>query len=414
MTSALRTYNQAKDLKAVQRIWHEIGWIDPAEPNHQKGVAELFKSGHAEVATIDGNAECAVHWVPGTLRYLNATLPLGAVNAVTTSHIARKQGFARQLTARALAAQAKAGMAVSALGIFDQGFYDQLGYGTGPYVNEAQFDAATLRLPSAQHRPPKRLSVKDAAAMHKAMTARKQAHGGICLTPPETIQAEALYQKKPFGLGYFDGPSDELTHFIWGEMQGEEHGPYRITARAYQSSEQLLELLALMKSLSDQVSSFILQEFGDFQFQDLLAAPFRTARNLEGGDHAQRLTAYAAWQLRILDLPACLAACRTPAPLTFNLTLTDPLSQLLAAADGWQGLAGNYTVTLGPKSSVKPGHTKSLPLLQASVGAFSRMWLGVRPASHLAVSDDLQASEELLQQLDQTLRLPVPEFGWEF
>ena len=55
-----------------------------------------------------------------------------------------------------------------------------------------------------------------------------------------------------------------------------------------------------------------------------------------------------------------------------------------------------------------------MPTLTASVGAFTRLWLGVRPATGLAVTDDLDGLPELLSALDEILRLPVPNIGWEF
>ena len=38
-----------------------------------------------------------------------------------------------------------------------------------------------------------------------------------------------------------------------------------------------------------------------------------------------------------------------------------------------RGISGNYIVTLGPRSHAENGHDSSLPVLEASVGAFSRM-----------------------------------------
>jgi hypothetical protein len=48
------------------------------------------------------------------------------------------------------------------------------------------------------------------------------------------------------------------------------------------------------------------------------------------------------------------------------------------------------------------------------VGAFTRLWLGVRPASGLAITDDLCAPPALLDQLDRVLRLPEPKPDWDF
>ncbi|MBN1461555.1 MAG: hypothetical protein JXA57_18655, partial [Armatimonadetes bacterium] len=80
----------------------------------------------------------------------------------------------------------------------------------------------------------------------------------------------------------------------------------------------------------------------------------------------------------------------------------------------WRGVAGRYLVTLGPSSGAELGENASLPTLRASVNAFTRMWLGVRPATGLAVTDDLSGPPELLDHLDSVLRLPEPKPDWDF
>ncbi len=407
-----RPLNHDKDIKAVQRIWIECGWIDDDEDERQV-VSDFFAAGETEVGTVDGEAECAVHWSEGVLQYLDETLPLGAVTAVTTSHVARKLGFAKQLTARSLARQAAAGNLVSALGMFDQGFYDKVGYGTGPYETIVQFDPSTLDI-DAHFRPPKRLTTKDYAAMHAAMCSRQKFHGAVDLTDPTRVDCELRWTEKPFGLGYYDGPGGTLSHFIWGSRKG-EHGPYEISCRAYQHKDQLMELLALIKSLGDQVSSITTLEFGEFQLQDLIKQPFRHRRATKGGQHPQLLEAFAYWQLRILDLEGCLAHTHIPGPgIRFNLSVTDPVTELLAGDANWQGVTGDYVVSLGEESSATPGQDQGLPELRASINAFSRLWLGVRPASNLAISDNLSGDAALIRKLDRVLSLPRPHFGWDF
>ena len=101
-------------------------------------------------------------------------------------------------------------------------------------------------------------------------------------------------------------------------------------------------------------------------------------------------------------------------PVSFNLELTDPVTEILTGETSWTGLTGNYVVTLGEDSSAAAGTDPKLPTLNASINAFTRMWYGVRSASSLAVTDDLSGDEGLLTQLDLVLRLPRPHFGWDF
>ena len=82
--------------------------------------------------------------------------------------------------------------------------------------------------------------------------------------------------------------------------------------------------------------------------------------------------------------------------------------------DGWQGAGGEYVVRLGASSHAEPGADPGLPVLSAGVGVFTRLWLGVRPAVSLAVTDDLGGPPELLAAIDDALDLPVPQFNWNF
>jgi predicted acetyltransferase len=406
-----RPFEEARDLQAVQRIWREVGWID--SDAHAESLKGFLSVGHSLVAAIDGEAECLVHCTPGTMRYQSEKLELAAVTAVTTSRIARKQGFAGRLTAEALARDAKNGFEVSALGMFEQGFYDKVGFGTGSYEQWIVFDPASLTV-ERSFRVPERLTKDDWQDVHTALLQRKPGHGGCCLAPPEIVKAEMEWTENGFGLGYRDGPSTALTHFIWCSSKG-NHGPYTIRASAHQTGDQLLELLALVKSLGDQVSSIGMLEIGDVQLQDLLEQPMRHRRTTAKSEHENLSHSLAYWQLRILDLEACLAKTHLDTPrLRFNLKLSDPLENFLDAGSNWHGIAGDYVVTLGAESSATRGTEKNLETLEASVNAFSRLWFGIRPASSLAITDDLRGAQSLLDELDQTLRLPKAHLGWDF
>lgn len=408
-----RDYNSRTDVQAVRRIWLECGWIEDLE-TEGTFVSQFFEAAEdALVATIDDEAECAVHSTNGTLNYQGEELSLGAVTGVTTSRVARKLGFARELTARMLARQVAAGHVVSALGMFEQGFYDKLGFGTGCYEQWLKFDPVTLNVDSA-FRPPKRITPRDFEAVYYAMTHRKADHGTVTICSKQFIKADLNLSENGFGLGYHDGPGGTLSHFIWGSVKG-EHGPFEISYRAYQNPEQLMELLALVKSLGDQINLVETLEFGDIQVQDLLKQPFRTRRATENARFANQSESMAYWQARILDLPACLEKTHLAGPaLKFNLQLTDPVTDSLPADHHWRGIGGDYIVQLGETSFAEPGQDPTLPTLASSVNAFTRAWLGVRPASQLAVTTDLNASPDLLAKLDKTLNVPRPHLGWDF
>ena len=412
MALTVLDYEHARDWEAVKRIHREVGWLD--DENDAKDFEHLVRRLDGVVVPLDGEAECAVFTAPGAMRHLETDVDMTAVVGLMTSRVARKLGAAKQLTAHALAKAADAGSEMAALCIFDQGFYNRLGFGNGSYQNRIRFDPATLTV-DVPFRPPKRIGREQWRDVHAAMYARLRGHGGCVLHLPEIACCDVPANRaKTIGLGYYDGPGGTLSHFFMGETVG-EHGPYDIYFYAYQTPAQLFELLALIKSLGDQVSLFSMEEPPEIQFQDLLARPFRTGANTRGSKFANSHDTRAYWQVRMLDVAKCLQKTRLDAePVTFNLALDDPIEAYLDGANSWRGCAGDYVVTLGKQSGAEPGRSANLPVLTASVGAFTRLWLGVRNASSLTLTDDLRGDEALLGALDRALRLPQPHIGWDF
>jgi predicted acetyltransferase len=410
--TTFRAYDSEQDRDAAIRIWREVGWIE--DDKKKREAFDLFVEGcRALVADVDGAAECLVLSMPGSLRYLEASLPFSAVVGVTTSRVVRKQGFAGRLTAQLIAEDVADGALVAGLGIFEQGFYDRLGFGSGGYEHWLAFDPAQLKV-KRQHRIPQRLTLEDWQAVHVSRHARRQGHGAVNLDPQVVTQGEMMWTKNGFGLGYFDGPNGELTHHLWLRDSGNEHGPYTLLWLSYQTGDQFLELMALLKSLGDQVRMVWMREPPHIQMQDFLKQPFRFRQLTEKSKYENRMSATAYWQMRICDLPKCLAKTHVSGDvIRFNLTLSDPIEDFLGADAPWRGVAGSYVVTLGPESQAVRGDDPALPTLKASVNAFTRLWLGVRPATGLAVTDTLSGPPDLLKRLDN-LRLPTPMPDWDF
>ncbi len=406
-----RPYEPDKDREAAYRIWRETGWLQKGKEE----VMDLFVgSGRAWVAEMEGAAECLVTTVPGTIRYLQEELPFACVTGVTTSRVARKRGLARRLTARAIAEEAADGAFVVGLGMFEQGYYDQLGFGSGSYERWFAFDPAQL-IVSIQARTPRRITADDWEKVHAARLRRVRGHGGCNLSPPTFTRAEMLWSENGFGLGYYDDSGERITHHLWFEAKEVTRGPYQVAWMSYQTPEQFLELMALIKNLEDQVRLVRMREPQGIQLQDLLAYPLTQRLVREKSKFEVGVQAMAYWQMRICDLAGCLAHTHLPGePVRFNLKLTDPIENFLDSSATWRGVAGEYVVTLGPSSGVEQGVDPQLPTLTASVGAFTRMWLGVRPATGLAVTDQLAGPRELLVRLDRLLRLPEPVPDWEF
>ncbi|MHC4319941.1 MAG: GNAT family N-acetyltransferase [Planctomycetota bacterium] len=409
-----RAYDPDKDKEAVHRIWHETGWL---ETGHERQMDLFVEAGRSWVAEVNGAAECLVINAPGTVRHLEADLPMSCVAAVTTSRVARKQGFAARLTAKAIAADAADGALVSALGMFEQGFYNRLGFGTGCYEHLVWFNPAALRVGGRERpRVPRRITTDDWEMVHANRLRRFRGHGACNLEPADTTRSEMLVHKNGFGLGYTDGPDGELTHHLWASArEGVEFGPYRVEWLAWQTPQQFHELMGLVKNLGDQVALIRIREPAGVQLQDLLDKPFARSTVSEGSKFESRAKAIAYWQMRICDLPGCLAQTSlVSGDARFNLRLADPIEGFLAEGAPWRGVGGDYVVTLGGACGAERGTDAGLPTLTATVNAFTRLWLGVRAASGLRLTDDLDGPPALLEQLDHVLRLPEPHPDWDF
>lgn len=401
-------------LDAIFRIWQEVGWISWTAPGLRDSFSHFLRDSTGYVGEIENRPESCVTTCPGKIRYLSQDLSLTCITSVTTSHVARKQNLAQHLTVHAIAEAAASGSSVAALGMFEQGFYNRFGFGSGPYNHVVSFDPADLRS-QATYRPPQRLSSQDWQAVHASRLERARFHGGCTVDPAGNTRWRMEQLKQGFGLGYFDGPGDSLSHHLWFDVEDFRNGPYTVQWLACQSPKQLLELLTLLQGFGDQVRLVRMTEPPGIQLQDLINKPISHLLLSKDARFEQGIRSISPAQDRILDLASCLSKTQLPcAPLRFNLHLSDPIEQYLDAKSVWRGCGGTFTVTLGEESAAETGATKSLPTLDASVNAFTRLWLGVRPASGLAITDDLSGPESLLQQLDEVFRLPVPLHDWEF
>jgi hypothetical protein len=408
-----RRYAHKRDAEAILEVFKEVGWLEPGKDREKDAVTHaFFKAGRSWIAELRGRAESLALAMAGAFCYLNEDLSLCAVTAVVTSTIARRLQCASRTTAEAIADAAEEGTLVAGLGVFEQGFYNRLGFGSGPYEHWIDFDPATLKV-DAPSRPPHRLTASDWKAVHSSRLARKKGHGSCNVFSSELTQIEMADTPKGFGFGYYDGK--ELTHHVWLSNQGGEHGPVVMYWSAFQTYQQFLELLSLVKSIGDQFHLVKMREPPGIQLQDLIEQPFKYQRMTRQARFECRARALAYWQLRILDLKGCIEKTHLQgAPVRFNLELVDPINEHLCERKGWRGVQGTYMVNFGGQSRIEASHHDRLPTLRAEVGAFTRMWMGAQSASTLAVTDVLEGPAELIESLDRIFQIPVPHTDWDF
>jgi GNAT superfamily N-acetyltransferase len=400
-----REYNPDTDRAAAHRIWREIGWMREGD---EEPTDLYFTGGRTWVAELEGEPECLSQTMSASVRYLEEEMPAAVLAAVATSHVARQRGLAKRLMAHLLALDAADGALLSIVGYFDQGYYNHLGFGNGSYEVDFDFDPATLMV-SDRARTPRRFTRDDWEILHAAHLSRRPVHGRCNYTSPVHFRVETAHHKTAFGLGYCDTPDGSPSHCLWLNADNMNAGPYRVEWMVFRTPEQFRELMALLRSFEDQVRLIHLRQPPGLQFQDMLSRPLRQRSITHRGGFENAAHVTGGWQVRLLDLPGALARTHLMgAPVRFNLLLRDPIADLLDDGAPWRGIGGEYVVAFGEESSATPGQSAALPTLTASVNAFSRMWFGVRAASDLAYTDELSGPPELLQQLDETLRLPEP------
>ena len=253
--------------------------------------------------------------------------------------------------------------------------------------------------------------------VHACRVGRRRGHGSIVVKEPGFSRYDLARRENAIGLGFEDPATGELTHGLYGVPEHAD-GPWWIVWMAFRTPEQFRDLFVLIKSLADQLKLVRIIEPPGIQMQSLLRRPIRRRLIGEGGKHDATSRVLAWWQARIVDLPACMAATQLPAgeSVTFHLKLADPITEHLSAAtrERWSGVAGDWTVTLGPESHAERAPAVGLPVLETSVNTFTRLWLGVARPSDLAyIAPDLHAPAELLDQLERVLRLPKPCPDWD-
>jgi len=396
------------------RIWREIGWMEDKKP-HREGLDLYLDTCRTRVCDVHGEAEIAVSMLPGTMQVLEHELPLAIVAGVYTGRAGRQQGQATKLTAQCVAQDAAGGAAVATLGIFDTGFYDRLGFGSAPGMRVVTIDPRALKVPRAA-RPPLRFGIEDAEALHACRLSRRSVHGQVQIMDWRNTAYELKSSEETFILGYRDGPGGTISHFAAINPEGKgEHGPYWVWKMAWSTREQFHELLGVFKSLGDQVHGFRMEDPPGISMQDLVDRPLAWHRTTRDSAFGKRTLALATSQNRICDLPRCIEAISLPgAALAFNLRLSDPIENYLPEDAPWRGVGGDWVVRVDASSIAERGHEKSLPILEASVNAFTRLWLGGQQASGLAISTDLSGPTELIEALDRRYVLPTPCIDWAY
>ena len=410
MSLIIRKVNNKTDQKFIYQIWHEVGWIEPEKFDI---LQNWINNSRGLVAELNNRPECYVSSIHGNLKYQNTLLPFSCISGVTTSLIARKQNLAGKTTAQKIAEDVQSGATICGLGMFEQGYYNQLGFGTGTYEYFIHFSPSTLNI-DIPFQVPERLSKNDLKDIQLNRENRLRKHGS-CVLPKVITNFDVKYSKKRFGFGYRN-KNGVLTHHIWLDGLGTDSGPINVIWMAYQNHNQMLELLALLRSFGDQIKLIKMLEPPGVYLQDFLNKPFYNRSISQNSIYMNQNKALSFWQMRISDLFKCIEVVSLPiSKFSFNLKLIDPIEKFISKKYEWNGIAGNYIITIGSNSNCKIGQKPKLETLETTVNGFTRMWLGILPASIIKLSEKFSANKNLIQKLDYAFSsLPKPQPDWDF
>lgn len=406
-----RTYNKERDLKAIERIWIECGWID--DEDKEKKALEIFTStSNCQVAEYNGSAESLIVLSPGNMLFGNRNLSLAAVSAVTVSRVLRKQGAALKLLASMIRNEIAKGTALTGLGMFEQGFYNRLGFATMGYEHWYSFDPSKIKV-FKKGGIPVRLNTEDYKKAWKCYREAKKYHGFVTLDPPELFQSEMIWTKKGFGLGY--ETNGELSHYMWFSVDDAEDGPYTVQWMAFQNWDQFLELMGILKNLEEQVRTVRMKEPAFIQLQDLINKPFQLQTITRKSKFESRMRAIAYQQLRICNLESCIEAVEYEGKeFSFNLSLTDPINDYLDDKKRIDACEGQFIVNIGKSSNVSRGNDKNLPEVKGTVNGFTRMWTGILPAETVGLVEDITIDDSLIVNLTKAFYKPDVRSDWDY
>jgi len=406
-----RKYDREKDKKEAQRIWIECGWIEDDEKD--KKAFDIFTaSSNCGVVDLNGSPECMIVTSPGKMKYEDSYLSLSAGSAVTVSRVLRKQGAAPRLLASMLIEDINNGADVAGLGMFEQGFYNRLGFATMGYEHWYSFDPAKLKV-FKNGGIPLRITTDDFKETHRCYSEGRKLHGFVTLDPPELMHGDMLWCKNGFGLGYkTDG---KLSHYLWLSTDDVEEGPYDVRWMAFKTGDQFLELLGIIKTLEEQVRTIRMKEPALIQLQDFIDKPFQLQTISRKSKFESRMRSIAYQQLRICNMENCINAVQFEGkPFSFNLTLSDPINDFLSEDNQFGECTGDFTVSIGNDSTVSRGLTKGLPLINGSINGFTRLWIGILPASTIGMVENLEIDESLVENLEKAFYRPDVRSDWDY
>ncbi len=349
-------------------------------------------AGTLPIATIDS-------WVT-PLTVPGGEIPMWAISGVTVAGTHRRRGIARALLEGELRAARSAGIAIAGLTVSEATIYGRYGFGSA--LPATRFTVDTRRAGWGGFEPTGRLEyrereqlVDDLAQVHER--ARRTRSGRIAGWPGRWQQfagvapAEAD-RDKVRGVRHLDADGEVRGVLVY--TVDDREGSFRFSLRVRmlvaetRDARAALWRFALQHDLVDEVTADL--QTPDDPLPWLVADQRGVAQEVH--DHG--------W-LRILDVPAALAARTYAADVELTLRVVDPLG----FADGtWRVHAA-----AGGSPSIVAAEASDPASVTIGVAALSSLYAGGVRASALAGAGLIDADDASLRALDVAFSVsPAP------
>lgn len=334
--------------------------------------------------------------VPG--RDGGCTLPMWAISAVTVSATHRRRGIARNLLEGELRAAAAAGVPIAGLTATEATIYGRYGFGAAIPVARMRVDvrrAGGITVPSADEATVEYLE-PDAlvAALDEVHERTRTARVG-------DIPGWPLRWRRMAGLV----PDDEKSRSVRGVRAVDADGVTR-GVLAYTLDELRDEFGAdlLVRHLDADTPEALRALWAFAVNHDLIRTVHADLRPIDdplpwlvANQRAVQITVHDHGWLRILDVPAVLAARSYRAPLDLVLRVTDPL-----------GIAdGTWRLQVDATGLAQVAVADEAPDLELGVEVLSTLSLGGVSAAALHAAGRIGASAETAVALENAFGLPV-------
>ncbi|MET0672154.1 MAG: GNAT family N-acetyltransferase [Microbacterium pygmaeum] len=320
------------------------------------------------------------------------TIPMWAISGVTVSPTRRRRGIATAMLEGELRTASAAGYAIAGLTVTEATIYGRFGFAPAVYSTDWSIDTRRARWigPSGSGR-------LDAVDRERLLAELAAVHERVRPANPGDVAGWTGLWRRIAGLA----PGGEQRK-IRGVIHSDDDGTVRgVMAYSIKEGEHDFTRGELTVSLLVADGPDAYRALWRFALEhDLIAtvhAPLRSTdeplRWMIADQRGATVTTREHGWLRILDVPAVLAAREYSAPASLVLRVTDPLG----FADG------SWRLEVGSDGAAEVGPVKdAAPEVTLSVGDLSAIVLGGVRVSTLAAAGRVQASASALRVLERS------------